>query len=461
MSGPKVVNLEALRRRRQRESIARLRELRDTIAEWRNACENAGLLRQDLVTETERTLQRLDSMRLAENWDGLLTELAARLEFFRDGINNARQQAINRIATARERRRRLVLAVTTLKREWIGLGQPVPTELERVAAAAETADDIELANLESLVQQALSNLPARQTEEVSSARQQELSAALRGADAGPKTIVEWLAARAGDNPAKNDRLSRALAELEAASFDASSLIEKARRIALETDPQRRALLTDSVLLEADELCRAIRAREKSARSLRETIAALEPFQFAQADAWRERLTAALGNPDPAAATALAKAAATWIAEEAEREDAALRRQTVLKGLAALGYEVREGMAVAWAENGRIVVRKPTEPNYGVELASPATSAAVQARVVAFERENTAATARRDREVETAWCAEFARLREFIAEEGFTQTIQHAIPAGEVPLKIVEKDAPRRCDEQRRPPLKQVLKPPSA
>jgi hypothetical protein len=97
------------------------------------------------------------------------------------------------------------------------------------------------------------------------------------------------------------------------------------------------------------------------------------------------------------------------------------------------------MAAAWAENGRVVVRKPSEPDYGVELASPPAGAAVQARVVAFGNpERSSLSAQRDREVELAWCDEFQRARELLDLDGFKPTLLHATPAGELPVKVVPR-----------------------
>ena len=47
--------------------------------------------------------------------------------------------------------------------------------------------------------------------------------------------------------------------------------------------------------------------------------------------------------------------------------AAARRRAVLQALSSLGYEVTEGMATAWVEDGAIVLRKAANRDYGVEL----------------------------------------------------------------------------------------------
>ncbi|YCI88526.1 hypothetical protein M1D99_12320 [Pseudomonas sp. R3-41] len=46
-----------------------------------------------------------------------------------------------------------------------------------------------------------------------------------------------------------------------------------------------------------------------------------------------------------------------IASHLQNQAALARREAVLDGLASLGYEVREGMATAWVETGKVVLRK--------------------------------------------------------------------------------------------------------
>lgn len=45
------------------------------------------------------------------------------------------------------------------------------------------------------------------------------------------------------------------------------------------------------------------------------------------------------------------------------------------------------MATAWAENGRIVVKKPNEKGYGVELGAVEAAERMQMQLVSFEQAN--------------------------------------------------------------------------
>ena len=98
------------------------------------------------------------------------------------------------------------------------------------------------------------------------------------------------------------------------------------------------------------------------------------------------------------------------------------------------------MATAWAAAGRVVVNKPGETNYGIELMSPGDTTAIQTRVVAFEGAGRGSERTpRDKEVEEAWCSDFEQLRDLMSGAGFETVLRQAMPAGAVKLKGVPGD----------------------
>ena len=126
----------------------------------------------------------------------------------------------------------------------------------------------------------------------------------------------------------------------------------------------------------------------------------------------------------------------------------------MRALAAAGYEVREGMAVAWAEKGRLVLRKPNESSYGIEVSAPPNGNAVQTRVVAIA--NLPRDPQRDFEVEETWCDDFEKARSALNDSGFVASLIQAQPSGTVPLKTVA-DFPLNSDEHREKPLTALMK----
>lgn len=130
---------------------------------------------------------------------------------------------------------------------------------------------------------------------------------------------------------------------------------------------------------------------------------------------------------------LAKAA---LKVERDRHAAAARRAAVLKGLASLGYEVTEGLGTAWVEQGKLVLRKPTWPGYGVELVGNPQTDRLQIRAVAFTGTSQDADTARDKDAETLWCGDVSALRGLMAAAGGHLEIERALPIGATPLKRV-------------------------
>lgn len=122
--------------------------------------------------------------------------------------------------------------------------------------------------------------------------------------------------------------------------------------------------------------------------------------------------------------------------EAKSEAASARRRAVLSGLAALGYEVRESMATAWAQDGRLILRKPASADYGVELGASANLDRLQIRVVGADQPSQPRTTERDRDQEVIWCGEFDRLRADLAARGSDLVIERALGIGAQPVKSV-------------------------
>jgi len=176
--------------------------------------------------------------------------------------------------------------------------------------------------------------------------------------------------------------------------------------------------------------------------LRQRAAELSGCDSSKAQALRERVAAALAAEDAASAPDLIRQADALVAEELQVLAAAARRRAVLQGLASLGYEVHEGMATAWVQGGRVVLRKAANPEYGVELSGGTRSDRLQVRAVGFGSPQMARNAARDRDVETDWCGQFAKLQALLAANGGSIEIETALAPGAVPIKLVSEPTAR-------------------
>ena len=217
MSGPKVINIEAIRRQQQRACDRRLRQLEIAIASWSESCRKAGTLDETADAAAIATLERLKVMRDADLLRAL-SELPGQIQFFQAEDAEARKAAVERARSVRERRRRIELAAAAIQRELQDSGDALSGDLRQVAARAGTAGDSELARLEAVVQRELeSATQARSTREGKEQQERlvKLAAEFRGS-ATPVALRDWLAGQAGSAKLdKDDRLTNLLAEIEA------------------------------------------------------------------------------------------------------------------------------------------------------------------------------------------------------------------------------------------------------
>jgi len=125
----------------------------------------------------------------------------------------------------------------------------------------------------------------------------------------------------------------------------------------------------------------------------------------------------------------------------------------LEGLSALGYEVTEGMSTSWVEDGRVIMRSSSRPDYGVELSGNADGGRLQMRAVAFTHSGSGPDPARDRDVETIWCSDVSGLQARLATLGDGLVIERALPVGATPLKPVERAGASATPAPRRRTLK--------
>ena len=268
------------------------------------------------------------------------------------------------------------------------------------------------------------------------------------------TLAEWLAAKprpaaAAEAPPAAaeqgilEKLDALLAQIGALQDTAgwSELLRRAEAIRADTDAGRRRRFYESLVLECDARLKQLRAArawiaevdnlladaaayagtavDEVATALRELRRAGRPVDLAP---WRERLAATQQR-------------------ELARLERERKRRAILDSLAELGYETNAGLETALVQAGKLVVRKPGESDYAVEVVSDAGLSMVQTTMVRYSDtpELTEQQRRRDTEREDEWCADHARLRERLAKQGLATSFKLKLPSGEHPVKIVPRE----------------------
>ena len=140
-------------------------------------------------------------------------------------------------------------------------------------------------------------------------------------------------------------------------------------------------------------------------------------------------------------------------QQQEAQDAARRytQQAMSETLAELGYDVEPGFATLFVEGGVAHIQQPGWGDYYVRLRVKPEAGDLNLNVVRVSEERAAASneqARRDREMEEAWCAAHGELLERLAGRGIASESLRAQAPGALPVPCVQPESVQRPSRAR-------------
>ncbi|AUT64975.1 hypothetical protein [Paraburkholderia terrae] len=432
MSGPKVVRIVT------REEIlaiceGHLRRLEQAINQWiAEGKRNDELSDQEIAATRERQRQLVELLK-ADAFMDLQKKVPDEIAFLRADALRREQHAIEKAASARKRARQGRENATTLLSALTARGKQLPADLEMQlvsVAKGEVSDRIE-----SILAQGFALLAPTDRPGLTDA-QRELAAKL-SSSVETQTFDAWKAAQKSTSPADGmlERVDAKIAEAQTLVGQAQTAMYLSRLHAAEVESSdvRRKLLLDSLIIDLAGSIESERTRRAALHRLTELAAQMPRIVSEDAKALQQRVAACNEATDVETIEALVGDCQSFLDQDMQKKAAQSRREVILHGLARLGYEVHEGMATAWATDGRVVLRKPSLPGYGVEVGGQAESSRLQVRAVALTNDRDSS---RDKDVETLWCGEFSKLQQLVAEQGNNLLIERAMAIGQVPLKVV-------------------------
>lgn len=440
MSGPKVVRIVT-----KQEIMAicrgRMDAVQDAIAQWRKYASKHDALTSEEEKAVENKLLSIVKMFEREQFLDVQKQCTAEIAALQADMSRIRDEAIAKAELERSLRRRLQYSAETLIKTLEASQRQVPKELATIVSSAITANETDLATMNSTLSRILIEYTLSSVEKQSmTPLQKELSKKLSEGEK-LQTLADWKMRQEGDAKSieADRRLDKLLAEIEATEGEGTQpFLARATLIAQESSSSHRSLLTDSLILDLVAHSNERRAKELAMASMREIRSELHRLTSKPAKDLEILLTKAIDSNDISSCKLLRDKGIALLKEETKALAGASRREAILKGLLELGYEVRENMATAWAEDGRIVVRKPNEKGYGVELGAVEDAERMQVQLVSFEQTNDASETSRDLDRETIWCSEFSRLKSLLEKSGTALHIEKALPVGSKPLKQVQE-----------------------
>ena len=423
MSGPKVVRIVT---REELLDICRghLARVDAALTEWIRIGKRNGCVSDAEISAMRQRRDALAALIAADRFMDIQKQAPQEEAFLRADVQARLAKLAAEQVAARSKERRARDAGATLLRTLRDTGVAVP---EDIASGLSQGTGAALERGFILLAEAR-NQP-------SSSLAADLAKRLKG-DEAPRTLAAWLASQSDttSDPAI-ERLDARIAELENL-MDESVVHSWRQRLdeAVGADNTRRGLLLDGLEVETGRALTSARRRSVALSELEATLAELDTVIQGGSSHLRAGVEA-LDEDDIRARIAEAN---DMIARERAATSASVRRAAVLEGLSALGYEVTEGMSTSWVEDGRVVLRSSSRPDYGVELSGNAGGGRLQMRAVAFTHGGSGPDPARDRDAETIWCSDVSGLQERLAKIGDGLVIERALPVGATPLKRVDR-----------------------
>lgn len=442
MSGPKVVRIVT---REELIAISEdlLQQLQNAVKRWEEQSLKLGELSGEERSGTAARVERIRALLAEDRFAELRREVPTEIAFLKRDLAEREQRAIERAAEERRYHRRLQENATTLLKALQSRQDATdPTLLKDLENLSHGKQSNEA---EALLAQGFTLLAATPADSHLSEAQRELARKLNAGEA-TKSLADWLkespqATYHDDRTARIDRHIAELQLLEGADI-ALPFLQRLEKAEAETRIQQRNLLLDSLVLDLAEAARLHRQLQEYLAQLRDIPTQLGTIPGQESAELLAQISACQSSRDIRQMASLVEQCTVLIAAHAQGQAARARRQAVLEGLSSLGYEVREGMATAWAESGKVVLRKSSTPGYGVEVGGKAEDGRLQVRAVALSANHDK---QRDRDIETIWCGEFQRLQALLHTRGCDMGIERSMAIGAVPLKEVVIDT----DEEHR------------
>lgn len=437
MSGPKVVRI-VTREEKIADSKAFLSRLDESVKNWERGCIKKGFATEKEFDAIKNRRQQIHELLNNDQFTDLQNQVQGEIAFLVNDIQLRKDKAAEAVANAHTIRRRLSNTAATLIESISKTDIDIPDELLNSLQNVNKRKIDDINDAENVINRTMALLTPVKTDELITDRQREIANKLGNGEA-TTTLNDWLEGRPSKDDEAGQKIDHHLAELivEEGSDYADPFIQRASNIASEPSPNRRKLLYDSLIIDLAKNERERHKYQDEIQTAMQLASEIELYDNNTAEDIRSRVKNLNDIRDLQKVQSIIKEAISFLEIRKKEISAQSRRKAILQGLASLGYEIREGMMTAWADNGRVVIKKATNQDYGVELSGAKDATKLQVRAVAFGATTGSRNKERDIDAESIWCSEFGQLKNDLAQSGNEIIIEKAKKVGEVPLKVIE------------------------
>lgn len=427
MSGPKVVRIVTL------EEVTdicqgHLARLDQAIQQWQNNMDKINEQDEDFYKGIVKCRENFNQMLAEERFLDIQKLVPIEIDHLAEDIEQRKKDKIEQKVQQRIENRQLKENAKTILKSIVDKNLSIPDDLDE--KIQQIIKNNYQGNVNEVLNQAFLLLTPKQDNQLTD-RQQALLDRME-IDNTKETFHDWLKQQ-GQVLQRDPRIVKVdnyLSELALENIEIYEVFtNRLSNIEQEAQQSRQNLLLDSLILDLSKVVKETKERNTLLNQLELVLAELRQTTA-------NTLNIDMQALDKATVQELKKlinSCELQLTEIRQATIAAYRQQTILQGLASIGYEVREGMQTQWAKEGKLVVRNPATPGYGIELVGKAENSRFQIRAVRF---TATENKQRDTDIETLWCGDFGKLQTWLAKQGNELLLEKSLPIGQVALKQV-------------------------
>ncbi|ARH00451.1 hypothetical protein [Legionella micdadei] len=443
MSGPKVVRVVS-KAERIADCYNQLESVKSSFNEWYKFAKKHDVLTSDGTKEIEKQILQIDHLINREKFEEANQKCTKAIVQIKQDISRIRDDVIAKAELERSIRMKLKYTAEMLVSVFNKNNYPIPNELQKIVLSVLNADESDLSIYKDFLDNIITNyLTEAADKNKLTSGQRELATQLLEGESH-QNFADWRLMHDKETIAENSqRLNKLLAELSVLDEtpNTQAFLERANLIEQESSPSHRSLLTDSIILDLVAYIQKQKENHQLITRMKKTRCELIQLTSQSAKDLLVSFDRAIESNDISLCETLNEEATRLINEELKLVAAISRRDAILKGLSDLGYEVNENMETAWAKNGRIILKKSDENEYGIELGAASDVERVQIQLVSFEQTQNSLDSAKDLNKEKEWCEEFSHFKTSLEQSGTTINIERALPIGTKALKLVQRPSP--------------------
>ncbi len=445
MSGPKVVRVITIEEKIE-ISKRHLARLDAAIKTWEIQCQAHHLASLDEMKETHKRKKNIQSLLDEKAFSKLQQSVQSEISFLNDDLSEKLERAAQKKADVKQQHRNLSKSaasmLATLKRKSIVVPDQLASDLTDIQKGWTDKEKAEIT-----LKQALDLIPTDQDYELT--EEQKNIAQELAKDEIVEVLDNYMKSQQSDLDIIINNVDRHISELEllAAQEVVLPFQQQAEKLLKESSPQRQKMMADSLLIDLVGAIKEQRNKAELFSTLKVSLSELQKLSSNQTSLIKEAETI-VQKQDLNSARDCLNRVQEVISDLIEKQSDQNRRNTILKALTDLGYNVHEGMETAWVKDGNISLQNSSKPQMGVKLSGGKGGGPMQMRPVLFEPTDN------PQDAEIAWCSDFKSLKEIISADDTDLTIEVARAIGEVDVEIVNQDVQdRRIDISIRPNLR--------